>query len=86
MHFETMLSKKLLRVARMLTLSIIWLVLATAVTIVATARKQVMGANSSEARDPETGSALAVLAIAYGVILLAGVLYVGWHHSTGLIH
>ena len=67
----------------MLTLSIVWLVLATAVTVIATSRRR-MTASNPETR-AETGSSLAVLAIAYGIILLIGFVYVGWHQSAGLI-
>ena len=57
----------------MLTLSILWLVLAASVTVIAILRKtsaRTMQESGLETR--ESGEALSVLAVIYGAALLAG--------------
>ena len=61
----------------MLTLSILWVVLAATVTLTATLRK----APAKLSQDPgertsESGRALMLLAVVYGMALLAGFVYV----------
>jgi hypothetical protein len=61
----------------MLTLSILWVVLAATVTMIATMRRtpaQVRQEAGAQVR--ESGRALTLLAVIYGAALLAGFLYV----------
>jgi hypothetical protein len=62
----------------MLTLSILWVVLAATVTMIAIMRKTPATARQeagSQVR--ESGHALTLLAVIYGVVLLAGFVYIG---------
>ena len=61
----------------MLTLSIVWLVLAASVPVIAILRKAPDKAvQQSGVLTRESGGALTVLAVIYGVALLAGFVYV----------
>ncbi len=58
---------------RMLTFSIVWLVLAVAVTVFAIMRRKPLAVHEDAAgQSPESGHGLLVLAVVYGVALLAG--------------
>lgn len=62
----------------MFTLSILWVVLAVAVTMIATMRKAPNGKRQeAEAQVGESGHALTLLAVIYGLVLLAGFAYIG---------
>jgi hypothetical protein len=62
----------------MLTLSILWVVLAAIVTMIATMRKTpATTRQEAGAQVPESGHALTFLAVIYGVVLLAGFVYIG---------
>ena len=62
----------------MLTLSILWVVLAATVTMIATMRKTPATARQEAgAQVRESGHALTLLAVIYGVVLLAGFVYIG---------
>jgi hypothetical protein len=62
----------------MLTLSILWVVLAATVTMIATMKKTPATMRQEVgAQVPESGHALALLAVVYGVALLAGFVYIG---------
>jgi len=76
----------------MLTYSIVWLVLAAAVIIIAKNRRTLTLQNSSEAPVPsepmaanEPGSGFALLAIVYGLLLLAGFVFVSWRFGLELL-
>ena len=69
----------------MLTLSIVWVALAATVIVVATIRKRSNHTQEDRSHSPESGKAIGVLAIAYGLVLLAGFVYVGWTHGLELI-
>ena len=60
----------------MLTLSILWVVLAGAVTLMATMKKAPARLQETGGQAPESGKALTLLAVVYGLILLAGFVYV----------
>ena len=62
----------------MLTLSILWVVLAATVTMIATMRKNpAMTQRETGAQVRESGHALTLLAVIYGVVLLTGFVYIG---------
>jgi len=76
----------------MLTYSIVWLVLAAAVIIIAKNRRTPALQNSCEAPVPsepmaanERGSGFALLAIVYGLLLLAGFVFVSWRFGLELL-
>ena len=57
----------------MLTFSIVWVVLAVAVTVFAIMRRKPLAIHQDNAgQSPESGHGLLVLAVVYGVVLLAG--------------
>lgn len=60
----------------MLTLSILWVVLAATVTTIAITRTTPAGMQDAVVRVRESGRALTLLAAVYGVALLAGFVYV----------
>lgn len=64
-----------------MTFSILWVVLAATVTIVASMRRSGTHQDQGEVRVRQSGKALSVVAIVYSLVLLAGFLYIGWHHS-----
>ena len=62
----------------MLTLSILWVVLAATVTTIATMRKTpAMTRQEARTQVRESGHALTFLAVIYGVVLLGGFVYIG---------
>ena len=69
----------------MLTLSMVWLVLAASVTVIAIRRKASAGPIEGDVQAQESGKAPAVFAVVYGLVLLAGFVYVGWQHGLALI-
>lgn len=60
----------------MLTLSILWVVLAATVTMIVTMRKTPTPRQEAGGPVRESGGALTLLAVIYGVVLLAGFVYV----------
>ena len=61
----------------MLTFSIVWVVLAVAVTVFAIMRKKPIAIHQDNVGPgPESGHGLLVLAVVYGVVLLAGFVFV----------
>ena len=69
----------------MLTLSILWVVLAASVTMIATMRKAPASVRSNAStRVRESGHALTVLAVIYGLTLLGGFVYVSGFLVSGL--
>lgn len=69
----------------MLTYSIVWLVLAATVIVVAMNRRTAPVQDRGDAQTSESGKGLAVLAFVYGAVLLAGFVYVSWQHGLELI-
>jgi heme/copper-type cytochrome/quinol oxidase subunit 2 len=68
-----------------MTLSILWVVLAATVTVVAMLRRAGTNQDQGEVRVRQSGKALSVVAIVYSLVLLAGFLYIGWHHGLALM-
>lgn len=73
-----------------MTFSILWIVLASAVIVIALMRKS--GAASAAVNSNvlkrvvdgnlrQPGPTLTVLGVIYSLVLLAGFLYIGWQHS-----
>jgi len=61
----------------MLTLSIVWVVLATTVTVIAIVRKAPATAGQDAgAHVRESGRAVMLLAVIYGLMLLTGFIYI----------
>ena len=60
----------------MLTLSVLWVLLAASVTVIAMLRKAPPAGPANDSPKLESGSGIAVLALLYGVALLAGFLYI----------
>ena len=69
----------------MLTYSIVWVVLAATVIVLAMNRKTAANLDQGEIQTGESGKGLAVLAVVYGLLLLAGFVYVSWQHGLELI-
>lgn len=69
----------------MLTYSIVWVVLAATVIMIAMNRKTATTLDRGEVQSGETGKGLAVFAVVYGLLLLAGFVYVSWQHGLELI-
>jgi hypothetical protein len=62
----------------MLTLSILWVVLAATVTMLATMRKTPATTRQEAGTQVrESGHVLTLLAVVYGVVLLGGFVYIG---------
>ena len=69
----------------MLTYSIVWLALAATVILIAMSRRTAPIEDQGEIQDSESSRGIAVLAIIYGTVLLAGFVYVTWQHGLGLL-
>ena len=69
----------------MLTFSVLWVVLAAAVTVLAMMRRTtVENPDSAEPQPHESGDVLAFVALFSSLLLLAGFLYVGSSLVSGL--
>jgi heme/copper-type cytochrome/quinol oxidase subunit 2 len=68
-----------------MTFSILWVVLAATVTIVASMRRSGANQDQGEVRVRQSGKALTVVAVVYSLVLLAGFLYIGWQHGLALM-
>jgi hypothetical protein len=73
-----------------MTFSILWVVLASTVTVIALMRRSCAPVASAPKRSGDgklrqTGQALTTLGVIYSLVLLAGFLYIGWQHSLGLM-
>lgn len=65
------------RILKVLTLSLLWVLLAASVTVIAMLRKAPpAGRPVTDSPRLESGRGVAVLALLYGVALLAGFLYI----------
>lgn len=69
----------------MLILSITWVALAAAVTVIAIMKKAAVDQDNGEVQVKEPGKPVTVLAVIYGLALLGGFVYVSWHHGLELI-
>ncbi|HYL78132.1 MAG TPA: hypothetical protein VEU96_28210 [Bryobacteraceae bacterium] len=69
----------------MLTYSIVWVALAAAVIVIAMNRRTATNLDRGDVPAGESGKGLAVFAIGYGLLLLAGFVYVSWQHGLELI-
>jgi len=67
----------------MLTVSVLWVVLAAVVTVAATTKRS-SGAREHEKQSREAGRGLAVVAVLYSLALLAGFVYVSKFFVSGL--
>jgi hypothetical protein len=68
----------------MLALSILWVVFAAAVTMIATMKKTPASPPDAGVEARESGRVLTLLAVVYGVVLLAGFVYIGKFLVSGL--
>jgi phosphatidylglycerophosphate synthase len=68
-----------------MTFSILWVVLAATVTIVASMRRSGANQDHGAVRVRQSGKALTAVAIVYSLVLLVGFLYIGWQHSLELM-
>jgi hypothetical protein len=68
----------------MLALSILWVVLAAAVTMIATMKKAPASPLNAGVKARESGRVLTLLAVVYGAVLLAGFVYIGQFLVSGL--
>ena len=72
----------------MMTFSVLWILLAAMVTVVAMMRRgtpvgaHVPASASKEVQARQSGKALSVVAILYSLILIAGFLYIGWQTAV----
>jgi phosphatidylglycerophosphate synthase len=74
----------------MMTFSVVWVLLAAAVTLIAMIRKTGASHNwrevhRGEVKARQSGKALTVVAVLYSLVLLAGFLYVSWQHGVELL-
>jgi hypothetical protein len=69
----------------MLTYSIVWVALAAAVIMIAMNRKTATNLDQGDVQTGESGKGFAVFAVVYGLLLLAGFVYVSWQHGLELI-
>jgi len=74
----------------MMTFSILWVLLASTVTVIALLRRS-CAANSNvlkrvvEGNFRQPGPALTVLGVIYSLVLLGGFVYIGWQHSLAFL-
>ena len=70
----------------MMTFSVVWVVLAAAVTVIAMMRRASTNPRPVEVPvNRQSGKGLTVVAVIYSLVLLVGFLYVGWQHGVELI-
>ncbi len=68
-----------------MTFSILWVVLAATVIVVASMRRSGSNQDQGGVQVRQSGKALTVAAIVYSLVLLAGFLYIGWQHGIELM-
>jgi heme/copper-type cytochrome/quinol oxidase subunit 2 len=68
-----------------MTFSILWLVLAATVTVVASMRRSDTTQDEGEVQVKQSAKLLTGAAVVYGLVLLAGFLYIGWQHGLELM-
>ena len=69
----------------MMTFSILWVVLAATVIVVASMRRSGANQDQGGVQVRQPGKALTTVGIVYSLVLLAGFLYIGWQHSIELM-
>jgi heme/copper-type cytochrome/quinol oxidase subunit 2 len=69
----------------MMTFSVLWVVLAATVTVIAMMRRAPTSHQQAEVQVRQSGRALTVVAVIYSLVLLAGFIYVGWQHGLELM-
>jgi hypothetical protein len=65
----------------MMTFSVLWVVLASTVTVIALMRKTCAPNTSRERPSRLPARTLTLVGVTYSLVLLAGFLYIGWQHS-----
>jgi hypothetical protein len=68
-----------------MTFSILWVVLAATVVVVASMRRSGVNQDQGGVQVRQPGKALTAVGIVYTLVLLAGFLYIGWQHSIQLM-
>ncbi len=68
-----------------MTFSILWVVLAATVIVVANMRRSGGNQDQGDVQVRQTGKVLTAVGIVYSLVLLAGFLYIGWQHSIQLM-
>jgi hypothetical protein len=68
-----------------MTFSILWVVLASTVTVIALMRRScapnATAEHNGEGQFWQPGRTLTALGVIYSLVLVAGFLYIGWQHS-----
>ena len=64
-----------------MTFSILWVVLASTVTVIALMRRTCSPNDSREPQSRLPERTLTLLGVTYSLVLLAGFLYIGWQHT-----
>lgn len=62
----------------MMTFSVIWVLLAATVIVLAMLRRTGSAKGQAEVEVSQSGKALILVAVGYSVALIAGFLYIGW--------
>jgi len=68
-----------------MTFSILWVVLASTVAVIALMRRNCARNDSREFQSRLPTRTLTMLGVTYSLVLLAGFLYIGWQHSLELM-
>lgn len=68
-----------------MSVSILWVVLAATVTVVAMLRRASANQDQGDVQVSQSGKALTAVAIVYSLVLLVGFLYIGWQHGLELM-
>ena len=68
-----------------MSVSILWVVLAATVTVVAMLRRASANQDQGDVQVSQSGKALTAAAIVYSLVLLVGFLYIGWQHGLELM-
>jgi heme/copper-type cytochrome/quinol oxidase subunit 2 len=68
-----------------MTFSILWVVLAATVIVVASMRRSGVNQDQDGVQVRQPAKALTAVGIVYSLVLLAGFLYIGWQHSIELM-
>jgi hypothetical protein len=69
----------------MLIYSIVWVMLAATVIVIAMNRRTTASVDQGDVQTGESGKGLTIFAMIYGLVLLAGFVYVSWQHGLELI-
>lgn len=69
----------------MLTFSVVWVILAAAVTMLAMVRRSSASQEQGEVQIRDSGNGMMILAVLCGLVLVAGFVYIGWQNGLALI-